>query len=251
MCMFSGPVAEVAGTKIFARASAQGSQFLVYSMSYAASDELAMILPLPTPAYPPEDALRFIDFSAYADFFDELDDCFAKTRGLPLDTDEPSKSLLAVYSVGSFDASFVPHRRDFGRLDSRFCLPDSVWDELPQYADFSFAVFKLKPGAQSVHPMAFEFPRRHPDQLFFPTVHVHQGIVEASADFDHAFYWQATFSGGGNFPGRGGRRADYPLEANVDLSRAQGVVAPDMPLYRAHLHGMHENRDLMIGEGRS
>ncbi|HRJ41241.1 MAG: hypothetical protein KJZ86_11505 [Caldilineaceae bacterium] len=249
MCIFSGPVAEVAGTKIFARGSAQGNQFLVYSMRYAAADALAMILPLPTPAHPPEDALRFVDFSGYGEFFDDLDNCFAKTRSRDFGAEEPSGSLLTVYSVGSFEASFVPHRQDFARLDSRFRLPDSTWDTLPQYADYSFAVFKLKPGAQSVHPMAFEFPRCHPDQLFFPTLHIHQGVVEESAHFDHALYWQATYTREQRIHIHGSRSADYRVTKMVDIARAQGVVAQDTPLYRLHLSGMYENGDLTIPEG--
>jgi hypothetical protein len=37
-------------------------------------------------------------------------------------------------------------------------LPEGVWAKLPGYADFGFAVFKLKPGNAQVHPMAFSFP---------------------------------------------------------------------------------------------
>ena len=56
MCCFSKPVELVADTYIFAR-SDNGRQFLVYSMSYAAPSELAMVLPLPVPPDTPEDAV--------------------------------------------------------------------------------------------------------------------------------------------------------------------------------------------------
>jgi hypothetical protein len=38
--------------------------------------------------------------------------------------------------------------------------------------------------------MAFEFVTRQPDTLFFPTLHVHDGLVHESAKFDHYLYYQ-------------------------------------------------------------
>ena len=72
---------------------------------------------------------------------------------------------------------------DWDRLDERFRIPPSIFDALPAYRDFGFAVFKLqvtgresesglfpeKPATKTFHPMAFEFPRADPDRLFFPT----------------------------------------------------------------------------------
>jgi hypothetical protein len=79
---------------------------------------------------------------------------------------------LVVHDLGDFEASFVPCLDDFERLDRRFCIPRSVWDELPVYQDYGFAVFKLKASAgrglwgfgrgsqkaatRKVHPMAFD-----------------------------------------------------------------------------------------------
>ena len=60
MCCFSQKVDVVADTNIFARASKDGRQFLVYSMRFAAAQDLAMILPIPTPKDSPEDAVRQI-----------------------------------------------------------------------------------------------------------------------------------------------------------------------------------------------
>jgi hypothetical protein len=47
MCCFSRPVISVSATNIFARAAEDGRQFLVYSMTLNAKDDLAMVLPLP------------------------------------------------------------------------------------------------------------------------------------------------------------------------------------------------------------
>ena len=94
-------------------------------------------------------------------------------------------------------ASFVPAIKDFARLDKQFRLPDSVWEKLPLYKEFGFAVFKLKKpekGEQKVHPMAFEFPRASKNILFFPTVHIHDGTVPAKARFDHSLFARSATS---------------------------------------------------------
>jgi len=190
MCCFSRPVQSVSGTNIFARSDDGGRQFVVYSMTLRAKEELAMVLPLPVKQGRGEKAVTFIDLQDYPEFFTDLLKGFSvpitarprsESRGVP----PPSAAKLDVVSVGSFDASFVPTVADFARLDERFRLPPGTWDNLPQYRDFGFAVFKLKPGEAKVHPMAFSFPRANPHELFFPTVHIHDGKVHEKARFDH------------------------------------------------------------------
>jgi hypothetical protein len=124
--------------------------------------------------------------------------------------DTVSAPRLQVHDVGDFEASFVPRIPDFDRLDERFRIASDVWDQLSIYQDYGFAVFKLK-GRKShslpsplrlafrrdhntrrVHPMAFTFPRRHPELLYFPTVHVHDRTVHPRAMFDHMLYCQPT-----------------------------------------------------------
>src|SRR5687768_722644 len=206
MCCFSQPVALVEDTKIFAR-SANGRQFLVYSMDYAAATDLAMVLPLPVPPNSPEDAVRFISLEQYPDFFGDMSRGFPPPplpASLGLSRQAASAPKLKVHDVGNFEASFVPRVEDFDRLDKRFRIPRKVWHSLPEYLDYGFAVFKLK-GAQtpfagilsklmrgtlartylkprSVHPMAFEFPIRTSGLLFFPTVHVHNRKVRPLAE---------------------------------------------------------------------
>ena len=160
MCCFSQKVISVSSTNIFARAADHGRQILVYSMSLEAQNDLAMILPLPVKTPAGEKDVQFIDLKGYAEFFDDL------VTGFPIQpptesahwshgAQSASKATLAVVQVGDFEASFVPAVRDFSRLDERFRLPDNAWKELPAYADYGFAVFKLKSGAQRIHPMLF------------------------------------------------------------------------------------------------
>jgi len=194
MCCFSRPVITVNGTNIFARSSAGGRQFLAYSMTLNAKEDLAMILPIPVAAGKGENAVRFIDLKGYPSFFQDLAIGFLP----PTSNSRASKGALmgqsfprlTVVDVGDYVASYVPTPRDFSRLDPRFRLPAGTWDQLPQYRHFGFTVFQLKPGVHKYHPMAFEFPRSEASKLFFPTVHIHDGKVHDTAAFDHTLYCQ-------------------------------------------------------------
>ncbi|MEM9462157.1 MAG: hypothetical protein AAGF11_48835 [Myxococcota bacterium] len=214
MCMFSGSarvIRHVGNTRIFAGARPDGRQVLVYSMRVAARRPVAMLLPLPVPPGIGDDALEFVDLKGYPNFFDALDSAFPsafypempRSRGLA-SAQVSLRPRLKVHAVGDFEASFVPTRGDFDRLDPRFRLSDSAWDDLPDYHDYGFAVFQLVDVAagswwrrwlgiaerKTIHPMAFSFPRRDPSSLFFPTLHVHDGQVHEYARFDHQLYAQ-------------------------------------------------------------
>src|SRR5688572_13184438 len=111
MCCFSRPVEEISGTKIFARRGEKNTQYLVYSMHFKALDDLAMILPIPTPATAAEDAVKFINLKEYAHFFGDLESGFPPPRAQvesKSELTEPKPPPLAVVDVGDFEASFVP-----------------------------------------------------------------------------------------------------------------------------------------------
>jgi hypothetical protein len=247
MCCFSGKVDVVADTNIFARASKDGRQFLVYSMRFKAGEDMAMILPIPTPKDSAEDAVKFINLEKYPDFFDDL------RKGFPLpkaDRDtknspvEPAAGGLKVVEVGKFVASFVPAIKDFARLDKQFRLPDGVWEKLPQYKEFGFAVFKLKKpekkdAEQKVHPMAFEFPRDDKKMLFFPTVHIHDGTVPAKAKFDHSLFCQSGDAAPINWEETPGLADSF-----VKVKETQGIVDGNAHVYRKLMKGTFENKDV-------
>lgn len=246
MCCFSVEVQNVADTKIFARLTTVGLQYLVYSMTIATNEQGAMVLPLPVVRNCTEDAVRFINLEQYESFFDDLDYCFpvSRSRAVAVAAAPQAASTLKVVSVGSFDASFVPTLQDFQRLDARFRLPELVWDAMPDYQDYGFAVFKLKPGAMSVHPMAFAFPTRNQQALFFPTVHVHDGKVHWLAKFDHNLYCQKT-----EIEGRMLSHWDQtfmPLGERLDAEKAQGIIDPESNGYRLKLRGRHQNKDIWL-----
>ncbi len=246
MCCFSRRVDKVADTSIFARPSADNRQFLVYSMVFSAREDLAMILPLPTPKGSAEDALKFINLEKYADFFKDL------AAGFP--PPKPSRGgdkgslggedKLVVHDVGSFEASFVPAVKDFSRLDERFRLPAATWDELPAYKEHGFAVFKLKSGdkAKKVHPMAFEFPRADKAKLFFPTVHIHDGKVHKTATFDHSLYCQGVPAA------KMMRWEETPKLAGtfMKIDQCQGLIDKEAHVYRLRLVGRRDNKDMLV-----
>jgi hypothetical protein len=267
MCCFSLPVRMVSSTRIFARPLEGDRQLLVYGMTVEIAEDVAMILPIPVPADSPDDAVKFVDLSACPEFFEELDRLFPRheavagfaPRAASFGAPQP---MLVVHDVGDFEASFVPTPMDFDRLDPRFRLPAEVWDRLPRYHDWGFCVFKLKmrkvqptgffgllkgkveSERRKVHPMAFEFPRRDASALFFPTVHVHDGEVHPTAEFDHDLYCQT----------------DAAWEPLMDWERssqksdvlfgARAWMAPDTWLYKRTLKGELPNRDTLLAESK-
>jgi hypothetical protein len=249
MCCFSRRVELVSDTNIFARPSKDGRQFLVYSMTFKAGEELAMILPIPTPKDSKEDAVKFINLEKYDNFFAEMRSGFPLTlsdsnsphRGSKKD-DLPGRKLVTV-DVGSFVASFVPSVKDFSRLDDQFKLPTEIWDKLPQYKEWGFAVFQLKKGHLKIHPMALEYPRADAKKLFFPTVHIHDGSVPKKAKFDHMLFCQGPDSD------RLMEWEETPGLAEsfmTKLDKAQGIVDAKAHVYRKAMSGMFDNKDVLV-----
>ncbi|MCU0687081.1 MAG: hypothetical protein MUF34_33350 [Polyangiaceae bacterium] len=259
----------VSGTRIFARGLG-AEQALVYSMTLSTRGEVAMILPVPVVPGLGEGALTFVDLEGYPSFFDDLGRAFppplaplprSKSMALSL----PPLPRLRVHSVGAYEASFVPTIADFDRLDPRFRLPTEVWASLPLYADYGFAVFRLKKGARKrIHPMAFRFRTRAPGRLFFPTVHVHDGEVHPTADFDHELFCQPATSWVSSelseFEPQTGPWSEESVELAsgrwwkssggagfyVDKEKAQGLVDLKTHLLRRFFRGKLANEDLWV-----
>ena len=247
MCCFTRPVKNVNSTRIFAREAQGNSQFVVYQMNLESKEDLAMVLPLPVDPSKGEQALEFINLEEYPTFFSDLDRGFVQ----PLVLDGLARSAakaksepkLKVFEVGSFEASFVPTLKDFSRLDERFRLPQGVWDQLPEHRRYGFAVFKLKKGARTYHPMALSFQRADPSRLFFPTIHIHDGKFHSLAQFDHFLYCQP---------------AQTPLDLMhwtesithaaqfASIQRSKGILDPAEHCYRKQFSGRLPNRDTLL-----
>lgn len=250
MCCFTGKVNLVSDTKIFAREVEPGVQGLVYQMRVDAPQEVAMVLPLPvkTPAW--EKAVKFINLEDYPDFFSHLASAFPvdTLRSFSLALDSGGLPSIEVVEVGSYVASFVATIEDFARLDPRFRLPKGSWEKLPHYHDYGFAVFQLKPGVQTVHSMALVFESRLAGELFFPTVHIHDGEVHDQEHFDHVLYAQGWTNG--EIASRGWFRSGQKIGKRVDEKKAKGLVWGEGPAWKRRMRGKFKNEDLII-KGRA
>ena len=263
MCCFSGPVRSVSNTRIFARLSSRKSQFLVYRMSYSADRELAMILPLPVALPAAERSVRFINLKGYPTFFEDMDKGFPNSTAIGIASAGIAGSAgarpLPMHLVGDFVASFVPSLNDFRRLDARFKLPRRTWEQIPAYQDYGFAVFQLQKRMDmtNVHPIALEFATRREDSLFFPTVHIHDGLVHDREQFDHLLYMQDArlrLTPPQDALGRPlyipYHRRTLTSEGSVrkfmDVERAQGILAPNEIAFRQPLIGSLPNQDTII-----
>lgn len=241
MCCFSKSIESVAGTRIFARSEGE-RQFLVYSMEFSAATDLAMVLPVPVTQPGAEDSVSFINLEDYPRFFSDM------WRGIfPLTRKGRSAAAsragqLAVVDVGAFEASFVPSMSDFYRLDERFRLSPGMLSALPMYTDYGFSVCKLKASSslQRIHPFAFSFKTREPRAIFFPTVHIHDGVVHGTAQFDHQLFCQLDES-----PVHWLGSHD-PAATFMDIAKAGGVINRDQRCFYRELSGEYPNRDTWL-----
>lgn len=249
MCCFSGKIQSVKNTRIFARMNEDGNQAVVYSMSLKTAQDVAMVLPIPVAKDKGAGAVKFISLQKYKDFFDDMNKGYPVLVAAPAGGYSRSAGMqpqtIKVESVGAFDASFVPSIVDFARLDPRFVLPAGVWEQLPGYKDFGFAVFKLKAGEAEVHPMAFTFASAKKGALFFPTVHIHDGKVHDRAVFDHTLYCQT----GSEHESLHWEESPQLASEFVKTGATQGLVRAGQHVYRKQMSARLKNQDVMVAVG--
>jgi hypothetical protein len=99
------------------------------------------------------------------------------------------------------------------------------------------------PPARDYHPMAFEFPRRDASRLFFPTVHVHDGIVHETASFDHTLYCQV---GTTRALDADWRRSSAPAGLVTGLAREW--LDLDAHVHKRQMIGTLPNRDTLVAD---
>ena len=101
------------------------------------------------------------------------------------------------------------------------------------------------PEPHPVHPMAFAFPTRHPNHLFFPTVHVHDGKVHAAAEFDHQLFCQAPNKPLATATEAAWESSYEPAPPNAKEYSA-GVLEPGVHAYRVKVVGERRNGDAYL-----
>lgn len=229
MSFFSGGVTRVANVRIFARATGDARQCLVCQLDYAADTDSAMIVPLATPPQSAADAVKFIDLSAYPEFFTDLANGFPIARTGAVEPGTPE--------FGAIESSFAPTKGELANLNERLRIPDEVWSQLVEYDDYGFAVFKIRADAQTIPPLGIEFPMRNPHLLMFPTAHVQNGEVNENTYFDHDLFCQ----------GKSGWMRSYDTaRAFMDVERAGEVIDPNQRVERFTVLGMHPNSDIVL-----
>src|SRR5688572_12640841 len=182
MGLFTVPFQSADSTSLFARSLPEGRQVVVCELFLEAREDVAMILPIPVKPGSGEKAVQFVDLSGYRGMLEDVERAFP--TGNNVDNCFPAPDAKV------FEESYAPSLADLSRQEERFRLPAGAWERLPQYREFGFVVFKIRAGQNIVRPLAFAFPRKDPARLFFPTMHVHDGKVHDTVEFDHLLYCQ-------------------------------------------------------------
>jgi hypothetical protein len=198
MCIITSTVESVSGTKIYVSSDETNRrQITLYSNRVNTPVENAMILAVPNPS-----SVKFLNFSQYTTVFDDLESCFEHPfASLPLRSSlTDSAAALAVYSVGSYNASIVETLDDFGRLDEEvFDVAEGLFEFLQQKyggSGLGFIVCQLKPGNHTYHPFAYTHHQHPNGRLFIPAMHYHPNSNQTTDayedDWDHIIYSPAT-----------------------------------------------------------
>ncbi len=103
--------------------------------------------------------------------------------------------------------------------------------------------------------MAFEFKSRFADQLFFPTIHIHDGEVHETEHFDHMLYLQnpawdklvGSYAGPSRAdPATGFVRSKAVASQYCRMQQSEGLLAPDALLHRRKVNGNLKNMDYVF-----
>lgn len=237
MAIFSGSISRTANTRIFARTTNDNKQYLALQLDYAADSDVALIVPLPTPPDTAPDAVRFIDLAHYPEFFVDLANGFPIARSVPTPGSVEDGAYVPLPRTTHDEISFIPSRAGLANLAEAYRIPDAALAELPEYHDYGFAVFKLHPDAQSMPPIAVEFPTRSAQLLYFPTLSIKEGKVDTDTYFDIDLFAQAK---------AGWMRSYDAARSFMDIERAGSVIDPNLRVERFTVLGMHPNSDIVL-----
>lgn len=115
-------------------------------------------------------------------------------------------------------------------------------------------MFKLSAGLLKPHPIAFEFETAI-DSIYFPTLHIHDGEIHNTEEFDHVLYLQHA-----GFDSRvygyqnadvcdqstGLIRSKHVAKQFCDIARASGIVHGELLVHRRLIQGKNPNQDTKV-----
>lgn len=226
MPFFLGPVKSFSAVKMFARDGEGGRQYLIFGAEVDAGEKAVAVLPLPVAPRTTEEDVRFFDFEAYPNFFLDLD------TGFPGGIAEPRPPGSAQQQAGqpqpdpppvaTMKRRYFPDRAAWAESEEFAFESNGMFDAGKQYADYGFVVCLIPAGRQRLTPLAFDFPRKKPNGLFFPLAA--EGKQGASAQL----YAQPS-------PGstlREWAESKRPANFYVQTRRTSNVIDPKSHYYR-------------------
>ena len=83
-----------------------------------------------------------------------------------------------------------------------------------------------------------------PDQLFFPTVHIHDGKVHPRERFDHSLFLQADVEE--DKPLRGWMESPKLASAFMNVKKSKELVTAKEHCYWRRVRGMRANTDITV-----
>jgi hypothetical protein len=217
MAIFSTPPALLGPSSLFARLRGE-HQLLVFQVALAADASVEVSLPLPVAAGR-RDEVRLISMASYPFFFADLAAGFSQTPPSP----EPERDAIA-------------------RVDD--ALPASFLALWPGYASYSAVSFPVRSGPRASYLVALSFPSRHPEALYFPTVHCIDA-ARTEVALDCVLYAQ---------PGEDAQLGDWWQRsgpARGFMRRSRGIVDAYQPCCRGALDGMQPNGDRLVPLSRA
>lgn len=220
----------------------EGRQSLAVSLRISAATDLALIVPVPVTPGATETDVRLLSTDGSQSLFDSLASGFVGSAERPhrQDAEEADAPRTVRYAAAqAMRAYYVPSIADFDQVGPHLRFPEAALASRPEYASYGFYVFEL-PAGQDVRivPMAFDFPTRHPEAVYFPTWYGdptwmpeegHRDIT-VYTQFGERLGWQETRETATRF---------------VNAGASRGLIAPDRTVQRKILFGDGNNEDLL------
>lgn len=250
MCIISGPVVSVNGTKILAMPSVGDSnrQLTVYMNAVNSPADNLMCLPVPHP-----ETVQFEKVPT--DIFTQCEHSFMTAStlsvGRSMTFSWALQGELEIRTHGSYEVVLIPSCADLERVPTRFAiLTPEVKSFLRSYytGPYGFLLCRLRAGSTNYEPFAYSHARMDYSSLFLPTMHFHMhsdggGSGDYSADWDHSIYTVGTPWG----LHRSQRKTPRPMNAiKWSDMPAEFQWGPDVQLRLMEIVGAGEpNRDIV------
>lgn len=182
MCIFSGAVKDVSATCIVVGKTKNKNMRIIYTNQVACETGNIMILPVPT------EKIKLIELpKKYNDLGKSIIEGYKEL--IPKPKSKSKKEYAEIMSYGPYDVSITKNLEkvdwnSYGGLKKKKKFYELMNGKYPEC---SFLIAKIKEKCEkneSKMPITYEFLSNKP-KFFLPTFHIHSGIPEEIADWDH------------------------------------------------------------------